>query len=150
VYPTTQLLPCVARVSIKNEGNRENNFGKCIAALRPDRITVGTNWIEGSIDKNGVYPTTQLLNDVALVSIKYEGIREITFGNCIAASRPDGITPGTLWIGHSNYKNGLYPTTHILNGVARVSIKMKELEKLIMEIVSQIHAPTLLPPVLIE
>jgi hypothetical protein len=33
-------------------------------------------------------------------------------------------------------------------GVARVSKKMKELEKLIMEIVSQLNAPTALPPVL--
>jgi hypothetical protein len=95
-----------------------------------------------------VYPTTQLLPGVARVSIKNEGNREINFGNCIAASRPDPITVGTNWIGGSIDKNGLYPTTHILNGVARVSIKMKEIEKLIMEIVSHLQAPTALPPVL--
>jgi hypothetical protein len=44
--------------------------------------------------------------------------------------------------------NGVYTTTYILNGVARVSIKMKEIDKLIMEIVSQIHAPTALPQIL--
>jgi hypothetical protein len=47
----------------------------------------------------------------------------INYGNCISASRPDSITTGTLWIGLSNDKNGVYPTTQLLNGVARVSIK---------------------------
>jgi hypothetical protein len=42
-----------------------------------------------------MYPTTQLLKGVARVSTKYEGIREIIYGNCIATSRPDRITPGT-------------------------------------------------------
>jgi hypothetical protein len=36
----------------------------------------------------------------------------------------------------------------LLMGVARVSKKMKELEKLIMDIVTQLNAPTALPPVL--
>jgi hypothetical protein len=54
VYPTTKLLNGVARVSIKNEGTGEINYGNCIAASRPDRIIPGTLWIEGSIDKNGV------------------------------------------------------------------------------------------------
>jgi hypothetical protein len=39
-------------------------------------------------------------------------------------------------------------TTNLLPGVDVVSIKMMELEKLIMEIVSQLDAPTPLPPVL--
>jgi hypothetical protein len=43
--------------------------------------------------------------------------------------------------------NEVYPTTNLLHGVARVSIKMKDIEKLIMENVSQLHAPTALPPV---
>jgi hypothetical protein len=55
-------------------------------------------------------------------SRKNEIIRDINYGNCISASRPDRIKPGTLWIGRSNDKNGVYHTTHILNGVARVSI----------------------------
>jgi hypothetical protein len=44
--------------------------------------------------------------------------------------------------------NGVYPTTQLLNCFAIVSIKMKELEKLIMEIVSQLHPPAALSPVL--
>jgi hypothetical protein len=102
-----------------------------------------------SNDKNGVYATTKLLNGVGRVSIKNEGTREITYGNCIAASLPDSNTPGNNWIGRSNDKNGLYPTTQLLNGVARFSIKMKEFEKLITEIVSQLHAATAFTPVLI-
>jgi hypothetical protein len=94
-------------------------------------------------------PHTNLLQGVSRVSIKHEGTREINNGNCTAASRPDRITPGTLWIRGSNDENGVYPTTQLLPGFARVSIKMKELEKLIMEIVSQLQAPTALPPVLI-
>jgi hypothetical protein len=42
VYPTTQLLPGVAWVYIKNKGTRENNYGNSIAPSRPDRITRGT------------------------------------------------------------------------------------------------------------
>jgi hypothetical protein len=71
----------------------------------------------------GVNPTTQLLNGVARVSLKYEGTREINYGICNAASRPDRITPGTHWRKGSNDKNGVYPATQLLNGVARVSIK---------------------------
>jgi hypothetical protein len=41
------------------------------------------------------------------VSIKKEGTREINYGNCISASRPDRITPGILWIGGANDKNGV-------------------------------------------
>jgi hypothetical protein len=52
-------------------------------------------------------------------------------------------------IGVSNDRIGVYLTTQILNGVARVSIKMKEFGELIMEIVLQLHAPTALPPILI-
>jgi hypothetical protein len=52
VYPTTQFLPGVDVVSIKNEGTREINYGNCIAASRPTRITPGTLWIGGTIDKN--------------------------------------------------------------------------------------------------
>jgi hypothetical protein len=58
VYTTKTLLKGVARVSIKNEGIREINYGICIAASRPNRITHGTHWIGDSNDKNGVYPTT--------------------------------------------------------------------------------------------
>jgi hypothetical protein len=52
----------------------------------------------------------------------------INYGTCISASRPDRITHGTIWIGRSNDKNGVYLTTQLLHGVARVYIKMKELE----------------------
>jgi hypothetical protein len=96
VYHTTQLLPGVARDSIKNEGNREINYGNCNAASRPGRIIPGTLWIEGSYDKYGVYTTTYLFNGVARFSIKNEGTGEINYGNAIAASRPDRIIPGTL------------------------------------------------------
>jgi hypothetical protein len=96
-----------------------------------------------------LHHTTKLLNDVALVSINNEGTREINYGNCIADSRPDRFTIDTQFIGGSNNKNGVYPTTKFLNGVALVSIEVMEFEKLIMEIESQIHAPTALPPVLI-
>jgi hypothetical protein len=51
------------------------NYGNCISASRPDRITTGTVLIGRSNDMNGVYPTTQLLNGVVRVSIKYEGTR---------------------------------------------------------------------------
>jgi hypothetical protein len=95
VFPTTQLLFGVARVSIKNEGTREINYGICIAASRPDRITPGTLWIGASNYKNGVFPNTKLLNGVARVSIKNEGTREINNGNCISTSRLVRITPGT-------------------------------------------------------
>jgi hypothetical protein len=47
----------------------------------------------------------------------------INYGNCISASRPDSITTGTVWIGLSNDKNEVYPTTQLLNGVAGVYIK---------------------------
>jgi hypothetical protein len=93
-----------------------------------------------------VYPTTLILHGFARVSIKNEGIQEINYGNCIAASRPDRITVVTHWKVCSNNKNAVYPTTNILNGVARVAIYVKELKKLIMEFVSQLHAPTALPP----
>jgi hypothetical protein len=48
---------------------------------------------------------------------------EINLGNCIPASRPDRITPGTHWIGGSNDKNGVYPNTILFYGVGRFSIK---------------------------
>jgi hypothetical protein len=51
VNPTAQLLIGVARVSIKNEGTLEINYGNCIAASRPDRITAGTHWRLASNDK---------------------------------------------------------------------------------------------------
>jgi hypothetical protein len=54
-----------------------SNYGKCIAASRPDRTTPGIHWIKRSNDKNGVYPTTNLVNGVARVSINIEGTREI-------------------------------------------------------------------------
>jgi hypothetical protein len=112
VYPTTQLLNGVVRFSIKNERTRENNYGNSITASRPDSITPGTLWIGGSNDKNGVYPTTQLLNGDARVSIKYDRNLEISYGNCISPSLPDRITPGTLWIGGSNVKIGMYHTNN--------------------------------------
>jgi hypothetical protein len=80
-------------VSIKNKGTREINYGNFIAASRPDRITPGTHWRGGSNDKNVAYPTTQLLNAFAQISIKNEGTREINYGKCIAASRTDRATP---------------------------------------------------------
>jgi hypothetical protein len=49
----------------------------------------------------------------------------INYENSFSASRPDRITPGTLWIRRSIDKNGLYPTTQILNGVARVSVTIR-------------------------
>jgi hypothetical protein len=111
VCPITHLLNGVARVSIKNEGTRKINYGNCNAASRPDRITAGTHFIGGSNDKNGMYPSTQLLNGVALVSIKNNETREINYGNCNAASHPDRITPVTHCIVGSNDKNGVYHTT---------------------------------------
>jgi hypothetical protein len=124
------------------------NYGVCISASRPDRIKTGTLWIGLSNDKNGVYPTTQLLHGVARVYINMKELDIINYGNCISASRSTRITPGTLWIRSSNDKNGVYPTTKLEHGVALFSLKMKEFEKLIVKIVSQLHAPTALPPVL--
>jgi hypothetical protein len=124
------------------------NYANCISASRPDRIIPGTLWIGRSNDKHGLYMTTQLLNGVGRVYIKSEGSPEIIYGNCIAASRPDRITPGTLRTGGSNDNNGVYPTTELLPGVAGFCIKMKDLEILIMEIISQLHAPTAIPPIL--
>jgi hypothetical protein len=103
------------------------NYGNCISTSRPDSITTGTVWIGRSNDKNGVYPTTQLLNGVARVSIKNVETREINYGNCISASRPDRIIPGTLWIRRSNVKNGVYPTTYLFNRVALVFIENEEI-----------------------
>jgi hypothetical protein len=107
----------------KNDGTREFNYGNCIAASRPDHITPGILWIGRSTDKNGVYTTTQLIPGVEVLSIKNDGNREINYGNCIASSHPVRITPGTLWIGRSNDKNGVYSTTNLLPGVDMVSIK---------------------------
>jgi hypothetical protein len=47
------------------------------------------------------------------------------YGKCIAASRPVRTTPGIHWIGLSNVRNGVYPTTNLLHGVARVSIQIE-------------------------
>jgi hypothetical protein len=123
------------------------NDGNCISASRHDRIIPGNHWIGSSIDKNGVYPTTQLLYGVARVSIKNEGTRKINYGKCIAASRPDRITPNTLLILTYLLTPWLYSpcralasrtilygyearmmrmqctAPHLLNGVARVSIR---------------------------
>jgi hypothetical protein len=52
------------------------NYGKCISASRPDRIAPGIHWIGGSIDKIGLYPTTQLLHGVPRVFITNEGTRK--------------------------------------------------------------------------
>jgi hypothetical protein len=53
VCTTSNILPGVSRVSIKNEGTRVINYGNCIAVSRPDRIpTPGTHEIGDSIDKN--------------------------------------------------------------------------------------------------
>jgi hypothetical protein len=70
-----------------------------------------------------VYPTTQLLKDVALVSIKNNGTRETNYENCIADSRPDRITPVSHCIGGSNDVNSVYTTTHLLKAVALFCIK---------------------------
>jgi hypothetical protein len=58
------------------------------------------------------------------------------------------FTPDPLSIGGSNNKNVVNPTTKQLKGVVRVSINMNEIIKLIMEIVSQLTARTVFPPVL--
>jgi hypothetical protein len=47
------------------------------------------------------------------------------YGNCTSDSRPDRISNGTVWIGRSKDKNGVYTTTQLFNGVAGVSIKNK-------------------------
>jgi hypothetical protein len=93
VYPTTKLLPGVARVSIKNERTRGINYGNCISASLPDRITPGTLWIGGSNDKNGVYTTTELLPGVARISTKNERIRKINYGNCSQLHAPTALPP---------------------------------------------------------
>jgi hypothetical protein len=124
------------------------NYVNCISASRPDRITPGTLWIRRSNDKNGVYPTTQIINGVVRFFINMNGLDIINYGNCIATLRPDRTIPGIHWIGFSNHKNGVYSTTHFLHGVPRISIEVKEFEYLIMEIVCQTHAPTALHPVL--
>jgi hypothetical protein len=54
---------------------------------------------------------------------KNERFQEINYGNCISASRPDRIIPSNLLIGPSNEENGVYPTTQLLHGIARVSLK---------------------------
>jgi hypothetical protein len=46
-------------------------------------------------------------------------------------------------------KSEVYPTTQLLHGVVRVCIKLNEMKKLIMKIVSQLHPPTALPQELI-
>jgi hypothetical protein len=101
------------------------NYGNFISASRPDRITTGTLWKRLSNDKYGVYPTTNLLHSVARVYMNMKELDIINYGNFISASRPDRITPGNLLIGRSNNKNRLYPTTKLLNGVARISIKIE-------------------------
>jgi hypothetical protein len=106
MYSTIYLLRGVDWVSIKNEGNREIHYGNSISASRRVRITPGNLWIGRSNNKNGVYTNTHLLNSVSRVSIKNEGTRKINYGNCIAVSRPDRITPGTHCLGGSNDKNG--------------------------------------------
>jgi hypothetical protein len=89
------------------KGSREINYLNCFAASRPDRITAGILWIGRSNDKNGVYPTTELLKFVGRVYIKYEVTPEINYENCISASRHDRIIPVNLWIGRSNDMNGV-------------------------------------------
>jgi hypothetical protein len=60
-YGVLAEIPGVARERI-----REIDYGSCISASHPDRITPGTHWIGGLGDKNGVYPTTQLLFNLIL------------------------------------------------------------------------------------
>jgi hypothetical protein len=91
----------------------------------PDRITPGNLWIGRSNVKNGLYHTTKLLHSVARVYMNMKELDIINYGNSNSASRPDPITPGNLWIGRSNVNNGLYHNTKILNGVARISIKIE-------------------------
>jgi hypothetical protein len=43
----------------------------------------------------------------------------------------------------------MYSTKELLPGVNGVSIKLKEIENLIMEMVSQVNAPTAISPVII-
>jgi hypothetical protein len=98
-----------------------------------------------SNDKNGVYPTTNLLNGVGRVFIKNEGVREINYGICIAASRPDRTNPGIHCIVLSNDKYGVYATKNLLKGVALVSIKRKEFDKLICKLSRSFTPRTLYP-----
>jgi hypothetical protein len=63
-------MPGGARNSIRNEGTREINYGSCISASRPDRLTPGerapgTHWIGGwvgprtglnIVDKRNIFP----------------------------------------------------------------------------------------------
>jgi hypothetical protein len=149
LYLTTKLLNGVDGFLYKLKNLDIINFGNGISASRPDRITPNTLLIRLSSDKNGVNPTTHLLKCVAQVYINMKELDIINIGSCIAASRPDRITTGTVWIRRSNDKNGVYPTTQFLNGVASVSIKMKKFDILIMENVSQLQGPTALRPVLI-
>jgi hypothetical protein len=56
---------------------------------------------------------------VARDSIRNEGTREINYGSCISALRPDRIAPGkratgTHWIGGWSDNNGVYPTSELL------------------------------------
>jgi hypothetical protein len=74
-------------------------------------------------------PHHKIIKRLCYCFYKNEGNREIIYGNCIAVSRPDRITPITHWILGSKDKNRVYPTTQILNGVALFSIKMKDIEK---------------------
>jgi hypothetical protein len=51
------------------------NYGNCISESRHVRIIPGNHWIGLSIDKNGMYLTTELLPGADGVSIKYEETR---------------------------------------------------------------------------
>jgi hypothetical protein len=63
VCTTPNILRGVTRVSIKHEGTRKINDGNFISVSLPDHIpTPRTHEIGGSIDKNGLYPSTKLLS----------------------------------------------------------------------------------------
>jgi hypothetical protein len=60
IHNSIAEIPAVARDSIRNEGTREINYGNCISASRPDRLTPGerapgTHWIGGWVGPEPVW-----------------------------------------------------------------------------------------------
>jgi hypothetical protein len=53
-------IPGVARDSIRNEGTRESNYGSCISASRPDRLTPGERAPDSHLIGGWVGPRTGL------------------------------------------------------------------------------------------
>jgi hypothetical protein len=95
-------IPWVARDSIRNEGTREINYGSCISASRPDRITPrerapGTQWIGGWVG-----PRT--------------GLEVVEKRNIFPCRQSNPGRPARSPLrrhGHGSDKNGVYPTSHL-------------------------------------